>query len=70
MTKGSSEADMSSSLPPDITSSDNSSASHNSSSAAPNLIGNITRKVDRDPYEVYEHAKVLGSGSMVSHSIL
>jgi calcium-dependent protein kinase len=67
MSKGSSEAEMSSSLPPDITSSDNSSASHNSSSAAaPNLIGNITRKVDRDPYEVYEHAKVLGSGSMGS----
>lgn len=30
------------------------------------LCQNITRQINRDPYEVYQHAKVLGSGSMGS----
>jgi calcium-dependent protein kinase len=34
--------------------------------SSPHLGENIMRKVDRDPYEVYEHAKVLGTGSMGS----
>jgi hypothetical protein len=33
--------------------------------STPHLGENISRKIERDPYEVYEHTKVLGSGSMV-----
>ena len=33
--------------------------------STPHLGENISRKIERDPYEDYEHTKVLGSGSMV-----
>ena len=38
--------------------------------SSPSLSENIMRKVERDPYEVYQHAKVLGTGSMVSIMVL
>ncbi len=33
--------------------------------SSPHLCENIMRKIERDPYEIYEHAKILGTGSMV-----
>lgn len=66
---------------PDLTNSDSSGSSRHSAMdttdtmgttdlsrgmSSPRLAENISRKVERDPYEVYEHAKVLGSGSMGS----
>jgi hypothetical protein len=63
---------------PSMTYSDNSSCSSgrnqkdsttsNIALSTSRLSENIMRKIDRDPYEVYEHAKVLGTGSMVRHS--
>ncbi len=63
--------------PPDMANSDNSSSSGSSYNpkdlirgmSSPHLAENISRKIERDPYEVYEHAKVLGSGSMVSSKV-
>lgn len=29
------------------------------------IVENMSRRVERDPYDIYKHAKILGTGSMV-----
>ncbi len=70
---------MQSSSIPSMTTSENSEESSSSSNemflskgmsrkmSSPHLTENIMRKIERDPFEVYEYAKVLGTGSMVSY---
>ena len=72
------EVSFSSSVP-DMTNSENSASSNSSGEggnrrldrkmSSPHLSENIMRKIDRDPYDVYEHAKVLGTGSMVRYNV-
>ena len=80
MSRKSNESDMLGSTLPSMVNSDNSASSNSSEveyrrslsrkMSSPHLCENIMRQVERDPYEVYEHAKVLGTGSMVSREAM